>query len=294
YPRGGIIKIDYEFILVFKKLGKDVKPPKEIKEKSKLSNEEWNEYFNGHWNFAGEKQNGHIAMFPLELPRRLIKMFSFYGDTVLDPFLGSGTTSKAALELGRNSVGYEINKEFVETIKSKIGIHNEPALFKKDFDHEVVFQKKNGKKEEKPHTFLNNNHLERLTDPKKFKFGTVVDTNGRNKREDYYSVRAILDSTTLLLSNNLKVRLIGVKRKAATERKAIEYLNNITKAKKVFMKFDDVKYDDNKNLLCYLYLENKTCINSHLVKTQLVDVDELNEYRYRNRFVKYSKEGVLR
>ncbi len=121
-----------------------------------------------------------------------------------------------------------------------------------------------------------------------------MDTNGRNKREDYYSVRAILDSTTLLLSNNLKVRLIGVKRKAATERKAIEYLNNITKAKKVFMKFDDVKYDDNKNLLCYLYLENKTCINSHLVKTQLVDVDELNEYRYRNRFVKYSKEGVLR
>jgi site-specific DNA-methyltransferase (adenine-specific) len=298
YPRGGIIKIDYEFILVFKKLGKDLKPPREIKEKSRLSNEEWNEYFNGHWNFAGEKQNGHIAMFPLELPRRLIKMFSFYGDTVLDPFLGSGTTSKAALELGRNSVGYEINKEFLETIRTKIGIHNGPVLFKEDFDYEVVFQKKNRKKEEnieeKTRIGLNKNHLEKLTDPKKFKFGTIIDTNGRSKREDYYSVRAVLDSTTLLLNNNLRIRLIGVKRRVATERKAIEYLKNITKAKKVFMKFDDVKYDNEKNLLCYLYLENKTCINSHLVRTQLVDADDSNEYRYRNRFVKYSKEGVLR
>jgi len=88
YPRNGIIEIDYEFILLFKKLGK-VKNSvsKEIKEKSKLSKEEWRKYFTGHWNFAGEKQNGHIAMFPEELPKRLIKMFSFIGETVLDPFL---------------------------------------------------------------------------------------------------------------------------------------------------------------------------------------------------------------
>ncbi len=54
--------------------------------------EEWNEYFYGHWNFSGERQDNHLAMFPEELPKRLIKMFSFIGDTVLDPFLGSGTT----------------------------------------------------------------------------------------------------------------------------------------------------------------------------------------------------------
>ena len=294
YPRGGIIKIDYEFILVFKKLGKDVKPSKEIKEKSKLSNEEWNEYFNGHWNFAGEKQNGHIAMFPLELPRRLIKMFSFYGDTVLDPFLGSGTTSRAALELGRNSVGYEINKEFLKAIKTKIGIHTEPRLYKEGFDYEIIFQKKNNTNKRPILISTNNNHIERLTDPKKFKFGTIIDTNGRSKREDYYSVRAVLDSATLLLNNNLKIRLIGVKRKVTTEHKAIEYLKNITKAKKVFMKFDDVKYDNKKNLLCYLYLENKTCINSRLIRTQLVDADDSKEYRYRDRFVKYFKEGVLK
>jgi site-specific DNA-methyltransferase (adenine-specific) len=93
YPRNGIIKIDYEFILIFKKPGNPPKVSKEFKEKSKLSKEEWNEYFYGHWNFNGEKQTEHLAMFPEELPKRLIKMFSFVGDTILDPFLGSGTST---------------------------------------------------------------------------------------------------------------------------------------------------------------------------------------------------------
>ena len=51
-----------------------------------MTKEEWKEYFQGHWNFGGARQDGHIAMFPEELPHRLIKMFSFVGDTVLDPF----------------------------------------------------------------------------------------------------------------------------------------------------------------------------------------------------------------
>lgn len=140
YPRNGHVAIDYEFILLFKKLGK-VKNniSQEIKEKSKMTNEEWRSYFRGHWNFAGTKQNkGHIAMFPEELPRRLIKMFSFVGETVLDPFLGSGTTSKVAMELGRNSVGYEINKDFLSVIEEKIG-ENKESLFKKD-TIDVVYQ----------------------------------------------------------------------------------------------------------------------------------------------------------
>ncbi|MCZ7613573.1 MAG: site-specific DNA-methyltransferase [Ignavibacteriaceae bacterium] len=58
--------------------------------------EEWNTYFQGHWNFTGVRQDNHLAMFPEELPKRLIKMFSFVGDNILDPFLGSGTTTLAA------------------------------------------------------------------------------------------------------------------------------------------------------------------------------------------------------
>lgn len=65
---------------------------------------------------------GHIAMFPEELPKRLIKMFSFSGETVFDPFAGSGTTSLAAKNLGRNSIGYEINRDFKPIIREKLGV----------------------------------------------------------------------------------------------------------------------------------------------------------------------------
>lgn len=121
YPSGGIVEIDYEFIRIFKKPGKSKRVPKEIKEQSKLTKQEWREYFSGHCHFGGAKQIGHEAMFPDELPRRLIRMFSFVGDTVLDPFLGSGTTIKVALELKRHAIGYEINRNFLEAIKCKCG-----------------------------------------------------------------------------------------------------------------------------------------------------------------------------
>ncbi|PIS14450.1 DNA methylase N-4, partial [Candidatus Shapirobacteria bacterium CG09_land_8_20_14_0_10_39_12] len=147
------IEIDYEFILLFKKLGQSPnKVNKEIKEESKLSNEEWRKYFTGHWNFAGCKQDKHIAMFPDELPRRLIKMFSFIDETVLDPFLGSGTTSRVARKLKRNSIGYEINKDFLPIIEDKIG-KNKPSLFDQRDVIEVIYQ--NDKKE-------NSNHLVKI------------------------------------------------------------------------------------------------------------------------------------
>ena len=88
-----------------------------------LTINEWNKYFAGHWNFNGVRQAQHLAMFPEELPKRLIKMFSFVGETVLDPFLGSGTTTLAAKNLERNSVGYEINNNFLPLIKEKIGVN---------------------------------------------------------------------------------------------------------------------------------------------------------------------------
>ena len=124
YPTNGMIEIDYEFILIFKKPGDNGKIAQDIKEKSVITKEEWKEYFNGHWYFGGARQIEHEAMFPDELPKRLIKMFTFIGDTVLDPFLGSGTTAKVALELNRNSIGYEINEKFLPIIKKKIGFED--------------------------------------------------------------------------------------------------------------------------------------------------------------------------
>ena len=97
------------------------KPTQEQKNAAKMTTEEWNTYFTGHWTFPGTKQDKHLAMFPEELLHRLIKMFSFPGETVLDPFAGSGTTAMVAKALGRNSVSYEIKTEFIPLIENRIG-----------------------------------------------------------------------------------------------------------------------------------------------------------------------------
>jgi hypothetical protein len=111
YPPNGVVEIDFEYILLLKKPGKARRPSREIKEKSVLTREEWKSWFSGHWDVGGSRKDGHDAPFPEEIPRRLIRMFSFCGDTVLDPFMGRGTTAKAALALGRNVVGYEISAD---------------------------------------------------------------------------------------------------------------------------------------------------------------------------------------
>ena len=185
YPRNGIVKLDYEFILIFKKLGKQPKVSKQMKEKSKLSQEQWNEYFYGHWNFSGEKQNNHLAPFPEELPKRLIKMFSFVGDTVLDPFLGSGTTSLAALKLARNSIGYEINREYLSAIKQRLT--DNLSMFDENAEVEVIEQQlKNvdfgDEIQNLPYIFEDKVTFERKVNPKLLRFGSRIDgTEKRNK-----------------------------------------------------------------------------------------------------------------
>jgi DNA modification methylase len=136
YPPNGMIEIDYEFILIFKKPGKSEQPSNEIKEKSKLSKEEWKEYFSGHWRIPGVRQIEHQAMFPEEIPKRLIKMYSFVDEIVLDPFLGSGTVTKVALELQRNVIGYEINSAFMPIIQNKIS----KSIFSYNSNVEILYR----------------------------------------------------------------------------------------------------------------------------------------------------------
>jgi len=294
-PRNGILSIDYEFILLFKKLGTPIKPNKELKEQSKMTKEEWKEYFAGHWNFGGTKQDGHIAMFPEELPKRLIKMFSFVGDTVLDPFLGSGTTSLAARNLSRNSVGYEMNSDFIPYIKRKLDII-QGDIFNSDcsfIKQENIITDFKSKIERLPYIFKDFHKFDKKTDPKKLQFGSKIDQKSSTKREEYYSVKEVISPELIKLNNDLIIRLIGVKEKKEANGKAVEFLQLKTKGQKVFLKYDEIKHDENNHLMVYLYLKNKTFLNAHLIKNDLADVDLLFDYKNKERFIKYlNKETV--
>ena len=88
------------------------KPTEEQRELRRLTKDEHSAWFQQFWNISGASTRKHPAPFPEELAYRLVRMFSFHGDTVLDPFCGTGTTMVAALRAGRNSVGVEIDREY--------------------------------------------------------------------------------------------------------------------------------------------------------------------------------------
>jgi site-specific DNA-methyltransferase (adenine-specific) len=292
YPRNGIIKIDYEFILILKKLGTPPKVSKDIKKKSKLSVEEWNQYFYGHWNFSGEKQDKHLASFPEELPKRLIKMFSFAGDTVLDPFLGSGTTSVAAMKLCRNSVGYEINEDYLPSISERL--RQTIGIFGKDTNLEVIKQAIQvvdfDKEVQKlPYIFKDPVAFERRVDPKLLRFGSRIDGKEAQKQR-YYTVKEVLSPSDLVLDTGVKIRLIGVKPNGKRS-EAVRFLEDLTKGQKVFLRFDETKHDKDNNLLCYVYLKNKTFVNAHLIKNHMADVDTGYTYRYKDRLLQSQRRA---
>lgn len=138
YPRDGHVTYEHEYILLFRKQGDWPRPDVEAKEKSRLTKQERTDWFRGLWaDIPPARQDDHIAMFPVEVPRRLIKMYTFHGETVLDPFMGSGTTALAAANQGRNSIGYEINPQFEAIIKDKLN-SEQPTLFS-DQSAEVQF-----------------------------------------------------------------------------------------------------------------------------------------------------------
>ena len=286
YPRNGIVELDFEYILLFKKQGEAPKPTKEQKEKAIMTNEEWNTYFNGHWYFNGARQDKHLAMFPEELPKRLIRMFSFPGETVLDPFMGSGTTAAVARALERNSVGYEINSEFIPLIRNRIGgdtlyesanveIVNQEV--KIDFDEEMQYL---------PYRFIDVHKIDKQVDVKKLRFGSRIDKDSDASREEFFTVKEIISPELVLLSNGLTVRLIGIKQDPVVNGKATEFLASKLKGKKVFLRYDETKYDAENHLMVYLYLENKTFINAHLLRNKLVLVDDSMDFKYKSKFQK--------
>jgi DNA modification methylase len=135
---GAYVTLEHEYILIFRKGTKRIfktEKEKQNRQSSAFFWEERNTWFSDVWDLRGtaqklKQQNGRerSAAFPFELAYRLINMFSVKGDTVLDPFLGTGTTSLAALAAGRNSIGYEIDDRLSETIRATLSAQALPEL----------------------------------------------------------------------------------------------------------------------------------------------------------------------
>jgi modification methylase len=121
YEPNAIIKNDVEFILMLRKPGGYRQPTDEQRDASRLSKEEYQEWFQQVWNgLMGESTKNHPAPYPEELAYRLVRMFSFANDTVLDPFMGTGTTLLAASRCGRSSIGVEIEPSYVRMAQRRL------------------------------------------------------------------------------------------------------------------------------------------------------------------------------
>lgn len=141
-PPNAYVTLDCEYILIFRKgEPRKFKPHDQLRYASKYTKEERDSWFTQIWDIVGTKQTlpeveRRVAAFPEEIPYRLIRMFSIIGDTVLDPFLGTGTTMKVAISLNRNSIGYEIDEKLLPVIKEKVG--NTQRRLPLEFTIEIV------------------------------------------------------------------------------------------------------------------------------------------------------------
>ncbi len=277
FPPNGMVEIDYEFILIFKKPGKSPKIPREIKEASRLTLEEWKTYFSGHWYFGGARQLEHEAMFPDELPKRLIKMYSFIGDTVLDPFLGSGTTARVARKLNRHAIGYEINPEFVPIIQKKIG-DDLPLL---NGGNNIEWVHRDIHPQPEPVNYVPSiQDASPMIDPQRLKF----------KNQDYYRVLEIKDPQTLVLDTGLVVQFRGIK--IVKPHDTMKYLKEYVLRKEVFLKFDNSNSIQSKSvdsespvMEAYVYLKNKIFINAYLIRTGMAITDRSKSFLQKKKFL---------
>jgi len=137
YEPNAIIKNDIEYILMQRKPGGYRSPTPRQRELSRIGKREFGEWFQQFWNMSGASTRSHPAPFPLELASRLVRMFSFHGDTVLDPFVGTGTSMVAALRADRNSIGVDIEAEYCRMAARRLKTETS-TLFSKA---RLVFQK---------------------------------------------------------------------------------------------------------------------------------------------------------
>lgn len=127
YEPNGIIKNDIEYILMQRKPGGYRRPTKTQRALSKINKSDFTEWFQQIWTLPGASTRDHPAPFPYELAQRLTRMFSFVGDTIIDPFCGTGTTLIAALKTQRNAIGIELDREYCKQAARRLKTENETS-----------------------------------------------------------------------------------------------------------------------------------------------------------------------
>jgi DNA modification methylase len=275
YPPNGIVELDYEYILLFRKPGKVEPLDSAAREASALSRDEWKTYFSGHWHFAGERQSLHEAMFPIELPRRLIRMFSLVGETVLDPFVGSGTTIKAALELGRNAIGYEVQPAYIPIIREKLSIDSLIAPNARILTRTASLSPVDAPKAYQPRI----KDAKPQTEPRSLQV----------KPEETHKIVALRNdgahAPVLLTDSGLTVSLLGVVVPPHLREQVQDYLKRYVIGKQVIVRFDPLQGASQTPTPAYLYLTNRLFVNRKMIEMGLAHADRSRGYRYRERFI---------
>ena len=245
YPPNGIVELDHEHILIFKKPGKEGASTKN-KKGSMLSKEEWKEYFSGHWNFKGARQVDHEAVFPEELPRRIIRMFAFSGEKVLDPFLGSGTTMKASLDLNRSCTGYEMNMTYIPVIKEKVGpmrlIGGQVSIYERPPSEAVGYE------------------MDYVPSIGNMDPSRKVPSVDRVLKK----VKGVISSSILELSDGTRIEMGGIR--ILDEKRARSYLLEHVLGKEISFK---VHPPDGSGSL--VYLKNRIFVNRHMVRSGMAE-----------------------
>ncbi|MFQ5797932.1 MAG: thermonuclease family protein, partial [Bacteroidota bacterium] len=138
-----------------------------------------------------------------------------------------------------------------------------------------------------PYIFHDPIQFAKKMDPRKLRFASRID--GKEQLHSHvHSIKSIESPECVELSSGLRIRLLGVKAIPSKINEAVNFLRNITRNQKVFVKFDKLRYDGENTALGYLFLRNKTFINAHLIKRGLAEVDRLSEYRWKRKFLQYT------
>ncbi|MCS7189845.1 MAG: DNA methyltransferase, partial [Bacteroidia bacterium] len=211
------------------------------------------------------------AMFPPELPQRLIRMFSFVGETVLDPFAGSGTTLAAALELGRSAIGYEIQEDFLPLIQQKVGTSLWGTL-------EIRRREKEVSLAAPPSGYRP--FLQDIQPPQK-----AFDDFPEAPTFRIADAEIEAGKVWLTTHEGKRIRLLGIEIPPEKREETLKYLQKYIRGKSIFVRME-------RDPDAYVYLKNRLFVNRKMIEMGLAVAEDV-EHRYKEKFIRAQLKNSL-